>query len=58
MSAATASATAARHLQVVRPPARAAAHEEALSKARAARRQLEMRPSRAERFAYLRRTHD
>jgi hypothetical protein len=53
---ATASSAAARHLTVVRPPMRAAAREEALSKARAARRQLEA--NSAGRFDYLRRTHD
>ncbi len=45
-----------RHLTVVHPGG-AVRREEALSRARAARRKLESRQE-GERFAYLRRTHD
>ncbi len=46
-----------RHLTVVRPGA-PARREQALSRARDARRKLESRRQEGDRFAYLRRTHD
>lgn len=58
MSTATASTTTGRRLAVVRPHDAEAARRQALEKARRARRELEARSDRAERFAHLRRSYD